>query len=209
MAEGNMPPSSAPKNERRLDPVIKSRVEVRKKGLGSRFAESFVSGEGAQTVWGHVVFGVVIPTVRDLIVNAGMEALHQTFYGNSAGPGRPRAGGYNYASGSQAYQQQNYGAYSQPRPDPRSSQERRAGGAHDPSQVVFPSRVEAQEVLQGMYDALEQYNAVTVADFYDLCDIQPEFTDRQWGWESLQGSQVRMIRGNQHVITTPKPKRLA
>jgi hypothetical protein len=46
-----------------------------------------------------------------------------------------------------------------------------------------------------MYNLLNQYDAVTVADFYDCIGESKEFTDESYGWVSLEGTRVSSTRG--------------
>jgi len=69
----------------------------------------------------------------------------------------------------------------------------------------LPSREDAEEVLQQMYDILDQYNVVTVSEFLELVGLPDEYTDRNYGWTSSREFQVRRVRDG-YVIDLPEPR---
>lgn len=78
---------------------------------------------------------------------------------------------------------------------------------HDFDEVVFESRVEAQEALDSMRDRLEQYDVVSVSDLYSIVGIDDTIQDNKWGWTNLDGSYVRRYR-NAFVLALPDTKPL-
>lgn len=73
--------------------------------------------------------------------------------------------------------------------------------------VVLATRTEAESVLSRMYDLIERYNMVTVAEFYSLVGISAEFTDENWGWRDLRSANIQHIRDG-FRINLPKPEEL-
>jgi hypothetical protein len=70
---------------------------------------------------------------------------------------------------------------------------------------VIASRQEAEEVLDRMYDLISQYDAVTVAELYELTGLESSHTDQKWGWEDLRGSGVGRVRGGGYLLELPEP----
>lgn len=188
----------------KLQPVVQGKVVRRKKPLGKRFAETFIQGGDAQSVWSYIAFDVMIPAARDMVVDAIQQGAERAFYGEA----RPRSRRGSRGSDSRAtfvsYDKfANQG--SSRRDEPRMS--RRAKATHDFDEIVLETRAEADEVLDRMFDRLSQYELVTVADFYDLLNQPSDFVDREWGWTNLQGARAARAHGG-YVLELPRPEKL-
>ena len=77
--------------------------------------------------------------------------------------------------------------------------------------LEFDTRAAAETVLKAMYEELDEYRWVSVADFYDFADESIESsTAFNYGWYSLEGSYVNRLAkfgGYSYVIILPKPVR--
>ena len=76
-------------------PVVTGKVKQKKKSAGKVFVENFVN-EDAETIKSHVLFDIVIPTVKDLIFNGFSACLDMLLYGSTnigANSNRRRNGG--------------------------------------------------------------------------------------------------------------------
>lgn len=69
--------------------------------------------------------------------------------------------------------------------------------------LVFETRDEAGAVLEKMYDMLDEYKLVSVADLNSMIGETPKHTDHKWGWEDLQGSHIKMVRDG-YLLILPK-----
>jgi hypothetical protein len=70
------------------------------------------------------------------------------------------------------------------------------------------SRVEADEVLSQMYDILEKFEAVTVADLLEIIgQSSNNYTYNRYGWTDLMGSGVVRTRGG-YLLDLPRPELL-
>lgn len=78
---------------------------------------------------------------------------------------------------------------------------------HDFSEIIFESRVEAQDALDKLRDRLDKYNTASVADLYSITGIDDNFKDNEWGWDNLDGSYVRRYRRG-FVLDLPETKKL-
>ena len=65
--------------------------------------------------------------------------------------------------------------------------------------LIIASRAEAEQVLDEMYELLDTYKQVTVADFYDMLGISSEFTDNKYGWTNLNGARVIRVRDGYRI----------
>lgn len=71
----------------------------------------------------------------------------------------------------------------------------------------MPTRVEAEEVIDRMFDLVSQYEMVTVADLYDLVGLANNYTDEKWGWTDIRGAGVSRIKGG-YLLDLPRPEPL-
>ena len=155
-------------SEKKVIPrVVQGSVVQRKKPLGRKIAETF-GGDSASEVGNYVLFDVVIPAIKALIVDSGKEALERAFYGGSRprlGAGRPQRGA---RTSYQAYYPSNPPDFDGRGGGPQRSLSQKARAIHDFDEVVLQTRGEAEAVLDGMGMLLEQYDVVTVSDLYEL-----------------------------------------
>lgn len=187
---------------KKVEPVVTGTVQQRKKPLGKKFSETFVSGT-AKGAGSYVLWEVLVPKARDMMADAGREAINRLIYGDEA----------RSVSSSSGFGRTNYNQAFKPgsklitQPDPRRPISQKARATHDFDEIVLETRVEANAVLEGLYALLSQYGVATVGDLYDLCDISREFTNEKWGWTSLQGSGVAYVNGG-YLLNLPKPEAL-
>lgn len=78
---------------------------------------------------------------------------------------------------------------------------------HDFSEIIFESRVEAEDALDRLRERLEKYDTASVADLYSITGIDDNFKDNEWGWDNLDGSYVRRYRRG-FVLDLPDTKKL-
>ena len=83
---------------------------------------------------------------------------------------------------------------------PRSYRDRDSGSERSKADdLIIASRAEAEQVLDEMYELLDTYKQVTVADFYDMLGISSEFTDNKYGWTNLNGARVIRVRDGYRI----------
>lgn len=192
----------APKSDDRkpVEKIISGAVIERKKSLGEKIAETF-KGDDMQSVGSYILFDVILPETKSLIANAATQSIERMFFGESGGrrssaPLRTRNTGSG--SGYNAYNRyyQPGGSEAQQSPSNMSS---RARATHDFREIILETRAEAQDVLDGLDERIDQYGTVTVADLYDLVGISSDFTDNKWGWRTLQNSGISRMRNGFRV----------
>lgn len=61
--------------------------------------------------------------------------------------------------------------------------------------LVFETKEEADEVLSGMKDLLDNYGVVTVADFCELSSIPSTYTQNRYGWVNIDAHIVPIPDG--------------
>lgn len=193
--------------EKRVKKAVVSKGDVvrKKKPLGRRMSETFFGGD-ARSVAGFVFMDVLVPATKDLIVDMVTQGIERSLYGEVRGQGRRSPAGRPGSRDHTPYSRISSGSSRRdPREEPRLT--RRSRARHEFEDVILPSRVKAEEVLDGLYDILSKYEQVSVADFYDLLDETSEPVDEKWGWEDLRGSSV-IRRRDGYLINIPSPEPL-
>jgi hypothetical protein len=200
----NFPPNSKAARAREREPVqrVTSADAVRrKKSLGRQFKSTFFSGN-ATTAWHYMISNVAIPAIQDMIIEMVQSGVERVVRGD-----RSRRGGY----GSQNLPRTNYRSAWQRRPDdrppmPTHTLSRTARARHGFDEIIIPSRQEAEDVIDRLYDLIDSYETATVADLYELTGLASSHTDHTWGWTNLRGANVGRVRGGGFLLDLPEPE---
>jgi hypothetical protein len=177
-----------------VEKVVTGAVVQKKRGLMTRVFGDFVA-EDSSTVIGYVVTEVLIPAAKNAISDAVSQGIERVLFGESrprsSTGGRPSYTNYatRYARGRQE--------------DPRPPMSREARARHDFSDIILAQRIDAEEVIDGLRNMIDQYQVATVSDLYDLVGLTGEFTDDKWGWTDLRSASVRPVRGG-YMLNLPR-----
>lgn len=190
----------------KLEPVTSAETVRRKRGLGRQFKETFFSGS-ARDAFEYMVTEVVVPAVRDTFADAMQSGIDRLIYGDRA-PGRSRRSTpwSNSNTGHVAYNRMSTPTQSQPSPPRMLS--RRSRARHNLDELVIPSRQEAEEVIDRLFDLLSRYGTASVADLYELTGVQSSHTDMKWGWNNLRGAKAVRLRQGGFLLDLPEPEAL-
>ena len=198
----------APKQDSkpRVERIVHSEVVQRKKGRVRRVVEMFIGGE-PKSVGEFVLGNVLVPAFRDLVANGFQEMIDGMVYGESR---NSRGGRYrpapNHLTSHTPYHRMGSGRLAG-RNDPREPLPSRASGVSDYEDIVFPMRVEATEVLERLFALINEYEAATVRDLYDMVGIKAPYTAEKYGWIDLRDADVRPVRGG-YLLDLPRPEPL-
>ena len=183
--------------EKKVEKAIQGSATKRKKSLGRIFYDTFIDGD-IQDVKRYLVEDVIVPAIKENFADLVNSTISMLLFGEATRR-LPRKQGNGTGS------KVNYGGYfnggQKPERLPRYERSRSARSCDD---VYFNSRGEAELVLDGMQEILNDYKQVTVADFYDLAGVSTEFTDNKYGWTDLRGCEVRGSARNGYYIVLPK-----
>ena len=194
---------------KKFEKVTSGEVVRRKKPLSKRFKEIFV-GDDSRGVAEYVLLDVLIPAAKDMIVDAGQTALERKFYGETRSHARRSAARgtpfghtpYNRYSSNDPFRRP------ASREDPRNAGMTRRGRAtHNFDEILLATRVEAEEVVDRLFDAILRYDSVTVGDLYDLVGAERSYQDTKWGWTDITGATVRRTRSG-YLLDLPRPEPL-
>ena len=196
------PEGSEPK---KVESVVTGEVQARKKGLLKRFKEVFIGGD-SRSVMQYVLMDVLVPQAKDMITEAASQGFERLIYGEH----RPSR---RFGSGGRTPGPTNYTRYSTRGNNPigRSGSEDRRPTAQAQNRpiddILLATRVEAEAVLDRLYDLLREYETASVADLHSLVGWTSTYIDQKWGWVELQGANVQRVREG-YVLNLPKPQSL-
>ena len=71
--------------------------------------------------------------------------------------------------------------------------------------ITYETRGDAEVVLQYMYEYIDMYRCVTVANMYEFSNLQAPWTANNYGWKDLTGASIRSCFDGSYVINLPRP----
>lgn len=197
------PREEAPKTDKRVvHKVVEGQVVQRKTPRGKRIKELFLGGAD-RSIWEFVFQDVIVPNIRDMLYEANQQAMERVLYPGS----EPRAYRRTRPGDPRRSSVTNYNGISRgpAREDDRRQMSRRARANHDFGEIIIPTRPEAEAVLEGLFELLNEYDVATVADLYEMVGVSSQFTDRNWGWTDLRGTDIRRVREG-YLLDLPRPE---
>lgn len=209
-------PSNSHRNQRepekkQIERVVRGQVTTRKPSVGRRLKEAFFAGH-ADAVGEFVFWDVFIPSTKDIIADMGVSFVDRLLFGESrSARGRSALGRSIGTYGNQT----NYNGISRgpasplgDRREPNLGTMSARGRANfDFQELVIPTRVEAEAVIDGLFNTIEKYNAATVADLYEMCGVTGSYTDDKYGWADIRGAGIIRVH-NGFVLNLPRPEPL-
>lgn len=195
-----------PEERKKLKPIVKGKVVKKKKSVFEKFKESFL-GEG-ENLGDYILHDVLIPALRDTISDMGFGVIERMF---GDGRSRSRRGGGVVRDKGRSYISYNSinsnNSRKSSRDDDRRNIDRGSRARHDFDNVIFTSRGEAEDVLAHLVDMTIEYGEATVRAFYELSNIEADYTDDKYGWTNLRDAYVDRTR-NGHIIVFPPTRPL-
>lgn len=198
-------PSNSNKSKKKAEPITQALIRQPKKSAGRKISETFLADD-AHNVFNYVATEVLIPAAKSLVSDIVRTAIDRLLFGGSAASIRKR---HSTPMGAVI----NYGRFHQPaRHDPRDYVEpqrptiaRRVRQSFE--DVVLGSRDEAEEVLTNLLEYIDNYGAVSLADFYDLVGVPSTFIDFKHGWDTLNSASIVRVADG-YVLNLPRPIQL-
>lgn len=179
--------------KRQVEKVTQGKVSQKKKPAGKQIMESFVK-EDAGTIGSHILFDIIIPTIKDMISSGFHAALDMLLYGDDRQDYRrtgtrvvssnPRTINYNAIS-----QKKKYAPIDRMQPC---------------EEIVFEDRSDAKKVLDELTDQIDQFGMVSAYDLYEAAGLSCDWTLKNWGWYDLVTAQVVRTRDGDFVIDLPR-----
>jgi hypothetical protein len=201
-ARGEEPQGRVALEKKKLKPIVKKGNVVKKKRtLLDKFKESFL-GE-SENLGDYIVHDVLIPAFRDTISDMGIGVIERMF-----GNGRTRyPGGRSNVVRDRGRSYVTYNNNSNDsrrgRDDGRRDLDRGSRSRHNFENVIFTNQWEAEEVLSHLVDLIADYGEATVKAFYELSNIESDYTDDDYGWTNLREAYVGRARNGWVILFPP------
>lgn len=189
------------KPEKKIEKVVTGEVITKPKSIGQKFKSIFFGGD-LKAATRYVAADVILPALRDTLVDAITNGARRMVYGESM---YRRHRPFEYrptVSYNNPIQTRSYASYAYPR-DPRDPRDR-ANLPDQPNRyrqerpennpIIIAKRSDAESVVERLYDVLETYEVVSLADFYDMLGWKASPIDNNWGWTQLRNIEIRQVR---------------
>lgn len=205
-SRGHVPPEVQPE-EVHIDKIITDGVGVSKPSRIKRFRRSFIAGD-ASSVGEYVLWNLLLPAAKDAVSNVGSTFIDMMIYGERRGQ-LPHRGVPTQGLGSTS--KINYGSVSSGTPGsrlvltPSQTPQDATQGRFSPNDITVPTRAQAEAIITKMFEVLEKYNVVTVANLYSMVGISPDYMDSKWGWTNLDSADIKRLRGGDNLLVLPPP----
>lgn len=181
-----------------LAPIVTGKAEVKKKSEGKKFVEQLFQGD-LNTVQKSVLKDIILPSIRDTLWGVIERAVRGVIYGESE-PDR-RGDGRSIPA-----RRVDYTRFSR---DSRPSRDydRDRDDILDFGEVCLEKRSDAEALFDQLRSFIDRYGWVSVMQVYELLGEKTKYTDRNWGWRDLRGTDIVNGRGC-YILRLPRPKPL-
>ena len=183
---------TAPTDEKKIQKRVSKPAKTKKKGELRKIAEEFIVDD-VKNIKTYVITDVLIPTIKDTIWDILTNTLDMFLF----------KGTKDHRKRGKSSPKISYRDYYDSKNDRGRNYEIRDRFDYD--DLEFDSRGEADAVLTGMLETIDQYGVVSVADMYDMADVTAPYTGNRYGWTSLRNAEVVRVR-NAYIIKLPKAK---
>ena len=188
------------KEKKKLTPLVsKGSVVKKKRTVADKFKDAFL-GE-SENLGDYIMYDVLVPAFRDTVSEMGFGIIERLFGNGRSSRSRGsvvRDRGRSYVS---------YNSPSRRDRDDRRDIDRGSRARHSFDNVVFANKWEAEDVLAHLVDMILEYGEATVRSFYELSNIEADYTDDRYGWTNLRDAYVDRTR-NGYVIVFPQTRPL-
>lgn len=209
--QGNSNKDKKPKSgepAKKIEKVVTGEVVQKQKGVGRKFKEVFFGGD-AKTAALYVTADVLLPALRNLIVDSVTKGAERLVFGESMySRRRPEMRGsrveYNNMARREVIPVRGYERGPLRAQPPRASRERR-----EFEDYIVETKAEADIVVERLMDILDSYDMVSLADLHELLGLpHDQHTDNKWGWTYLKNVEIRAVREG-YLIALPSIQELS
>lgn len=174
--------------EKKVEKVVSGKTSTKKKSGIRKLSDTFLS-EDVSNVKSYIFSEVLLPAAKKLVSDIVTNGTNMLLYGEI----KNKKGNSSKVSYSRYYDDRSR--------DYRSPVVR---NIFDYDEIIFETRGDAEAVLDAMYDILNQYKVVSVAELYDLASITTHnYTCNNYGWIDLRGSSVVRVRDG-YILKLPR-----
>lgn len=177
-----------------LDKVVDVQPTKVKRSLMGRLFTGLVGPDGLPGIGTYVNEEIVKPAIKNIIVDAVTSGINMVMYGDKG----PSGGRRNHSGhGRGVYTPKvDYGSIhrSSHNATPHASSERVVRHSrHGVEEYVIDNRHDASQVLISLTEYADRYDAVSIADYYDLIGVASKYTDNNFGWSAASISMASII----------------
>ena len=174
--------------EKKVEKVVSGKTSTKKKSGIRKLSDTFLS-EDVSNVTSYIFSEVLLPAAKKLVSDIVTNGTNMLLYGEI----KNKKGNSSKVSYSRYYDDRSR--------DYRSPVVR---NNFDYDEIIFETRGDAEAVLDAMYDILNQYKVVSVAELYYLASITTHnYTCNNYGWIDLRGSSVVRVRDG-YILKLPR-----
>lgn len=170
--------------------VTTGKVKTKKKSSIQKMAGAMFA-EDMDNVKSYILMDVLIPALTNTVSDVLKKSIDAVF-GRKSSSSNSRSSKISYRS---------YYDDSESRSSSSSSRHR---GVYDYDDIIFDSRVEAEEVLERMEELIAKYDNVSVLEYYDLAGVSSEHTSNKFGWTDIHTAKVVRVSGDGYMIKLPR-----
>jgi hypothetical protein len=184
------PAGNKPK-PKQITPVIE-RPPVKHRNI----IRQLIIGDDAKTVGAFLLTDVVVPTLRDLVVDAVKAGAERLVYGDSRR--------------SRAPNRINYSPFGSIRPASMAGRGAPLGTVKQSdtgTDFLFSSLSDAATVHTALNELIDTYGQASISDLNQLMGADTSPIDNRWGWLELIPYQVKQTRSG-HILQLPEAKPL-
>lgn len=187
--------------EKVIKKIVKGGAIKRKKTLGSRFREA-IGGKDGQSITDYLITEVLGPAFKDMVTDAVIQGVERLVYGEAQHTTRRTANRRGPVGSSNHISYNRYSTTPRETAGPRMSPRGRA--SHDFGEIELRTRAQAEATIAQMQEFIDRFGHTSVADLYEMVDLDAEFTDEKWGWHDLYGADVRRTRSGTYILILPR-----
>lgn len=198
--DNNEEEASKPIEKKPLTKLVDAQPKKRKRSLFGRLASGVLGPEGLPGIGSYVSEEIIVPAIKNIIVDAVTSGINMVMFGERGGPSRH----HSYSRQRTTYRPNtNYTSrYTSSSPEPADRRVRPA--KYGVEEYVIEDRFDAAHVLTTLTENADMYGTVSVADYYDLIGVPSQYTDNQYGWtiDSISRASILPVRGG-YIIKFP------
>lgn len=183
--------------EKRVEKAVTTTVSVQKKNQISRLSEVFFAKD-IRSVVTYMKDEWLIPNLRQAAWALFANSLHMMLFGEPDRENRNRTNASRVS-----YWQPNINRLMDRRDDRREPIRTRKD-AYSYDDIMFTNRGDAELALDKMFELLQRYNIVRVADLFELVDQTCSSTDYAYGWTDLSSVKAVAVAGGKWMLTMPR-----
>lgn len=179
--------------EKKVGKVVSGTVKPKKKGDIQKFADIFISE--VSNVKSYILLEVLVPAIKKAISDIVTNGIDMILYGET---GRTRN---KSSTVSKVSYQRYYDRTDEQRRDYSTSSAR---NGFDYDELIFPTRGDAEAVLDAMNEIISQYGVVSIMDLYDLANVSMDnYAANKYGWTDISGCKPIRVRDG-YVLNLPR-----